>query len=75
MHLTGIVYAGGTLRLTSEQLEWRPFPFLQWFWRLGRLVGTPAPLTLVLKISQIDSVDRGERLPIGAGPLLKRPSS
>jgi hypothetical protein len=74
MRLMGIVYASGLLHLTSERLEWRPFPFFQWFWRLsGILLRTPVPHKLTIEISRIASVDRGERLRIGAGPILERP--
>jgi hypothetical protein len=74
LHLIGIVYAAGTLRLTSKRLEWQPFPFFQWFWHLsGMLIRTPVPRPLSIELSQVASVKRGDRLPIGAGPTLKRP--
>lgn len=72
--LFGIVYASGTLRLTPMRLEWQPFPFFQWFWHLsGLLLRTPVPRPLSIELSQIATLERGERLPIGAGPILKRP--
>ena len=74
LRLIGTLYASGTLRLTSQRLEWQPFPFFQWFWHLlGILLRTPVPPQLSIELSQVASVERGERLPIGAGPILKRP--
>ena len=74
VHLQAIVYATGVLRLTAERLEWEPFPFLQWFWRLSAMVvRTPVPTPVAVDLSKITYVERGERLPIGAGPFLKRP--